>query len=265
MLFPALLVVNLARAPLGGQPLAQLALALTGAVLLMSLLLLVARRWLGLSAPGFTSLFQGGIRFNTYLGIAVAVALWGAPGLTLAAITAAILIPFINVLCVTVLTRWGAHGRRTGWLPTLWGIARNPLVLACVSGAVINLAGLGLPGPVAGVLDILGRAALPLGLLAVGAGLNIRALRASGAAVLASCVVKLVAMPALMWSTCALVGLPPLSTAVAVLFAALPGATSAYILARQLGGDHEMMAAMITLQTALSAVSLPVVLLLVAP
>ena len=50
-----------------------------------------------------------------------------------------------------------------------------------------------------------------------------------------------------------------------VLFAALPTAPSAYILARQMGGDHVMLARLLTVQTIAAAASLPLVLSLVAP
>lgn len=258
--FPALLIFNLGRAPLAGQPIAPLAAALALAVVTLSLLLLLSRRVLGLSGPAFTSLFQGSIRFNTYIGIAAASALYGAAGLTLAAISMAILIPLINVLCVAVLTRWCNHGRAAGTQAVLLGILRNPLVIACATGIALNLTKIGVPAPLDGVLEILGRAALPMGLLAVGAGLNLRSLRQAGGAMALSCVTKLGAMPALMFLTTHLMGLPTTATAIAVLFAALPGATSAYILARQLGGDYELVAGMVTLQTGLAVITLPVTL-----
>lgn len=265
LFFPALLVHNLARAPLGEQAIGELALTLVLAVTVFSVLLLLIRPLLGLDGPAFTSLFQCTIRFNTYIGIAAAAALWGQPGLTLSALSMAILIPMVNVYCVAVLVRWGNHGKEAGILTTLLGIVRNPLVLACAIGIAINLSTWKLPGMVTGVLDILGRAALPMGLLAVGAGLNLKALRRSGIPVALSCVTKLLLLPLAMFAFGRLLQLPPLASAVTVLFAALPGATSAYILARQLGGDHELVAGMVTLQTALAVITLPLILSYVAP
>ncbi len=263
--FPALLVHNLARAPLTGQPVTALAAALVTAVVALSVVLLLVRPLLKLNGPAFTSLFQGSIRFNTYIGIAAAAALYGSAGLTLAAIAMAVLIPLINVLCVAVLTRWGNHGRAAGPGAVVLGIARNPLVLACASGIALNLTGVGVPAPLGGMLEILGRAALPMGLLAVGAGLNLRSLHQARTAMTLSCVTKLAAMPALMLLTTRALALPPTATAIALLFAALPGATSAYILARQLGGDHELIAGMVTLQTGLAVVTLPLTLGLILP
>jgi predicted permease len=69
-------------------------------------------------------------------------------------------------------------------------------------------------------------------------------------------------LPALACGLSLAVGLGSLETAIIVLFTALPGAPSAYILARQMGGDADLMAAIVTVETGLSMLTLPVILLL---
>ena len=263
VLFPALLVGNLARAPIAAASLGPLALALAGSVLLVTLGLLLLRRWLGVDGPAFTSVVQGGIRFNTYVGLAAAEALFGTAGLTLAAVAIAVLVPLVNVLCVMTLSRHGSGGS-AGFGSVLRGLATNPLILACLVGIGLNLGGLGLPFGSGDVLGILGRAALPLGLLAVGAGLDARAVRGRGPAVAAVTLVKLGLLPLVAAGAARLLALPPAETAIAVLFAALPTAPSAYILARQMGGDARLVAGMLTLQTALAVLTLPLALALLA-
>ena len=113
-------------------------------------------------------------------------------------------------------------------------------------------------------VELLGRAALPLGLVAVGVALRPAALVRLDRGIWASHLVKLALMPALALALALLMGLDPVSRDVVLLFAALPTATSAYILARQLGGDAEMMAALITGQTLLAMVTLPLWLRLVS-
>ncbi len=82
--------------------------------------------------------------------------------------------------------------------------------------------------------------------------------------VMATNTIKLLLMPAFVLSLAWLLGLDPVSRDVALLFAALPTATSAYILARQLGGDAELMAAIITGQTLLAMLTLPLWLQLIS-
>ena len=172
MLFPALLVQRLAVARLGDYAVGPVVAVIVAMLLGMTALVYGLRPWLKVDGPAFTSVYQGVIRFNTYVGLAVALAVFHAEGGTVAALVMAIMIPLINVLCVLVLN---AHA---GGSATVAGVARglitNPLILACLTGIGLNLSGIGLPWGSAAVLEILARAALPLGLLAVGAGLRQR-------------------------------------------------------------------------------------------
>ena len=121
---------------------------------------------------------------------------------------------------------------------------------------------MGLPGFISPVFELLSRMALPLGLLAVGAGLSFGVLVRSGKTLLLSSVVKLLFLPAAAWGIAQWLGLEHLSAAVLVIFAALPTATSAYLLARQMGGDAALMSVIITGQTVLSMLTMPLVLVL---
>ncbi len=260
VLFPALLFVTLASADFGGLEVLPMAAALAAAVLVMAGALIAARPWLA-EGPGFTSLFQGATRFNTYIGLAVALGVLGTAGAAAAAVAIALLVPLGNLLSVAVLARHDA-ARRPGVARVLREVAANPLILACLLGLAVSGAGLGLPPVVEPVLSVLGRAALPLGLLTVGAGLDFSAARADGRLLASACVLKLVVMPALTALACWALGVGGLAAAVAVLFNGLPTAPSAYIMARQMGGDAKLMASIITAQVALSALTLPLILTL---
>jgi predicted permease len=102
--------------------------------------------------------------------------------------------------------------------------------------------------------------ALPLGLMTVGAGLQLAALRRASAPFLVAAGLKLLLLPLVALGLTQLMGLSGLLVQVAVLLAALPTATSAYILARQLGGDAPLMAAIISGQTLLAMVTIPLML-----
>jgi predicted permease len=257
ILFPALLVHRLALSRLGDYAVLPVAGIIIILLLTMTGLVYALRPWLNVDEPAFTSVYQGAIRFNTYVGLAVVLAMFHAEGGTVAALIMAIMIPFINVLCVLVLSSH-ASGSAT-FAGVVRGLLTNPLILGCLTGIGLNLSGIGLPWGSAAVLEILARAALPLGLLAVGAGLRLEGLARPGLLVTASSL-KLLALPALAALLCAMVQPGRIETAVLITFAALPGASSAYILARQMGGDASLIAAIITVETALALVTLPMVL-----
>lgn len=262
MLFPAMLVSTLATADVSQVPVARLALVLLGAMGLFGLGLWYFRDWLRLSPAAFTSVFQGAVRFNTYVGVAGAAALHGSLGATTAAVAVAIMVPVVNVMCVASFVAAGTLGS-AGLGKSAIALAKNPLILACLAGIALNLTGVGLPGWSQDTMELLGGAALPLGLVAVGVALRPSALLRVDRGVVATNSIKLLLMPAFVLCLAWALGLDAVSRDVALLFAALPTATSAYILARQLGGDAEMMAAIITGQTLLAMLTLPLWLRLV--
>jgi predicted permease len=263
VLFPSLLFQKIATASMGSFTVSLMVLVLVTAVFIMAGLLFYIKRWWSSGGPAFTSFFQGSIRFNTYVGLAATFALFGDNGLTIAAIAIAVLIPLMNILCVTVLILFNDQNK--GSLQTVVReLFRNPLIIACTSGIILNYSGIGLHSVVEETFSIFGRAALPVGLLCVGAAVDVAAARDSGKIVALSSVLKLIVFPLLMWTLCNLLRLDHQLSAIAILFAALPGSPAAYILSRQLGGDSTLMAGIITVQIVAAMVTFPLVVALLA-
>ena len=260
-LYPALLFSSSAGASWEFFSVASMVWAILGAMFFMSGILLLLRPRLTRNDASFTSVFQGSLRFTSYIGFAAAFSLFGNEGLYLAAVFITVMIPMVNILCVMVLVRYG--GQKSGWYWIFATVIKNPLIIACLAGMAFNLFGLQLPAMLQNFSIILGRGSLPLGLLAVGASLQVSSIQKAGNEVIYACLLKLALMPLLMWLSCTLFGVDALSTAVAVLFAALPGSPLSYILAKQLGGDTRLMSSIIAVQTGISMVSLPIVIALV--
>ena len=170
VLFPSLLGGNLATADLEGFRVGPLTLAVVGSLGLMSLLVVVLRRHFG-GGPALTSVFQGTVRFNSYVGLAIAGELWSSVGSALAAVVVAIMVPASNAFSVLALARFsGLHPPRIRRILLL--MIQNPLILACLLGVILNMSGIGLPPLIGPVIEIFGQAALPIGLMCVGAGLE---------------------------------------------------------------------------------------------
>lgn len=267
VLFPALLIDTLSRANLSSVPIAGVGGALLLAVLVMSALCLALRpalaRWFGVDGPAFTSVFQGANRWQTFVALSVAGNLWGDLGITLASVAMVAMIPLLNVLCVTVLAHY-ASPKKMSWATILLTIARNPFIWGCVIGVAINVSGLHLPKPLHEFADALGRCSLALGLLVVGAGLRIEGLHKPGFAAGLTVVLKLAVMPLIAVGLGTAFGLSGVSLAVVACSAAVPSASNGYILARQMGGDAPLLAQILTLQTLLAVLTIPVVIALVS-
>jgi len=201
----------------------------------------------------FASAFQCTFRFNSYVGLAVAGALYGKSGIAAIGLLMGFLVPMANVAAVSMLVR---HGDGKGrWLASVLG---NPLILATAGGVAFSLAGLRLPGLVDHTLELLARASLPLGLIAVGAGMRLTGLAHARGHLWYGVTVKLLVLPAIAWVIAMALGLSGLWFQIAILLAALPHSTVAYVLAVRMGGDGQVAAAQVTATTLLSMLTLPV-------
>jgi malonate transporter and related proteins len=250
LLFPVLLFNSILKSPL--QPGATLGLVAAGVAMTAGgILLAYALRLLpGVDARLHASGAQTAFRFNSFIALALAERLAGPQGLAWTALLIALCVPLCNVAAVWPLARHGGHGY-------LREVVRNPLILSTVAGLLANLAGLQLPDAMASALQRIGLAALPLGLMAVGAGLKLGGLKeAPGlAAMLLS--IRHALLPLLAIGLCLLLALPPAQSTIVVAFAALPTAPSAYVLAVRMGGQGAFVAGLVTVSTLLCALSLP--------
>jgi predicted permease len=251
VLFPALLFGGLLKARIDWSAAAPM-LAVAGAAMGGAMLLGLAARLFAITPVSFASQYQCAFRFNSYIGLAVAGTLYGVPGIAAMGIVIGFMVPPANLAAVWMLAR---HGEAGVWRE----LARNPLILATLAGMAANLGGLELPSVPAKFLVRLGDAAVVLGLLAVGAGLRIvgaggTATHAAAAYIL---LVKLVAMPAIALLVIRAFRLSGMHADVALIFAALPAASSAYILAQRMGGDGARVAWLISSGTLCSMVSIP--------
>ena len=253
LLFPCLLFVAILKNPirlteviaLGGV---GLAIVGTGIVLAMAL-----GKLPGVDPLTHASGAQTAFRFNSYVALAMAERLAGAPGVAWQALLMAVCVPVCNVAAVWPLARQGGRGY-------LGELAKNPLILATVSGLVCNLAGLQLPALAATTLSRIGAAALPLGLMAAGAGLRFGALRESPVLTASLMGIRHLVLPAVGIVLVLVLRLPPAQQAVIVAFAAMPTASSAYVLATRMGGNGAYVAGLVTVSTLLAMVGLPAAL-----
>lgn len=255
--FPALIFTYIARADFSSLATGPFLLAVTGGFVSMGALAFVLKPALrGVAGPAYTSFVQGCVRWNGSVFVAAVGAVFGPEALAIAALVFAPAVVIANVFAVGALSIWG-EGAAPSWPAFTRRLATNPFVLACVLGALANLSGLFVGGPALAALDLLADAAIAGGLMGVGAGLNLAALRRTAPVLVLSVVVKLAVMPLVLWGWARLMDLEPLATAVLVCAGATPGAAASYVLARQLGGDAELVAGHVTATVLLSVVTLP--------
>jgi malonate transporter and related proteins len=257
LLFPVLLFSAILKNPIQLQtalPLAASGLAVTAAGIVLAFGL---RAWPGVDERLHAGGAQTAFRFNSYVALALSERLAGAQGLAWTAVLIAVCVPLCNVAAVWPLARQGGHGY-------LRELLRNPLIVSTLAGLAANLLGLGLPDVVSMTLQRVGGAALPLGLMAVGAGLQMGALREGPGLAASLMTIRHLLLPAIAIGLVVWLGLPADQQAVIVAFAALPTASSAYVLAVRMGGHGGYVAGLVTLSTLLAMPGLPLTLALLA-
>ncbi|MBV5319044.1 MAG: AEC family transporter [Desulfobulbaceae bacterium] len=261
--FPVMLFWKIGSAPLqfdnGWRYLAACALAVVG-LCGLSLLFIRLRPVPPFKAGSFN---QGCYRFNTYIGMAVVINAFGDAGVQLYGILIGMIIPLINVLCVSVLIWYGDNGdNREGRLATtLKHLLANPLIIACVGGMLYaKLVGF-FPLSIDNTLKLMSQVTLPLALFSIGGSLSFTNLRDNMGLALASAGFKLAMLPLLGLFFLWMFGVTGLAWKVSLLFFTLPTSTAIYILSSQLHSDTELASAVIVMSTLLSFGSMALVLL----
>jgi predicted permease len=259
VLFPCFLFGNIAFADFSREPIGALSVIMAGSMIAMSVIVYPFRSLLGLAGPAFTSVFQGAVRWNSYVALGAIAAVLGPQGVSIAAIAVAIMVPLANLLCVIVLMQHKDGGRADAVM-LFRQLARNPLILSCLAGVGVQMLGIPFPKEIVSTIDMPGKAALPLGLLAVGASLDLGHFRAQPGAIAIATLLKLLLMPCLMAAGSMAFGITGTAKTAVLICAAVPGASSSYILARQLGGDAPLMANITTVQTLAAMLTMPLML-----
>lgn len=258
ILFPALLFVAASGRPIAVADVARIGPAVW-AILLTGLGIgWGARRFGPDRFLDFAGAWQTAWRFNTAVGF-VALASLSRGNAALLSVAVGMAVPVANLFAVSALSRGGSLGLRQ----TVRRVALNPFLVASVSGVLVGLSGLTIPGPLLAPLKMLAQAAIPVALISIGATMNWGALARLNRFDAYICATKLLALPALTFAVCKIAGADPALASVLILFSALPTASAAHVLAAGFGANRELVATLVAQSTLLAAVSLPLWILAV--
>lgn len=265
VLFPALLFTTLSTANFGSLPAGRITLAALGMVAAVTIVLLagwpIARR-AGVPASTYTSIFQTTSRWNGFVALAVADKLFGRPGIEVVAYVMAIIVLPLNFINVGVLLAMTGSGRTPR--DFLRQFIRNPIILGCAVGVIFNLLHVRVYPPLEDTIEMVARTSLPLGLMMLGAGLRVSDALRPGASALWPVGLKLLFTPLMVVLFGALIGIDGVSLMALCVCGAVPTAMNGYLLAKQMGGDAPLYAAVTTIQTAASFFTIPLALYVTA-
>ena len=258
ILMPSLLILTLSQAKFENNSF-ELILSSTLAIFLTLLTLVIFNKFNQTNSSSFTSVVQGGIRFNTYVFLALSGSIFGSEGLVIAAIIISFAIPILNIFCISIFAIY-SDNQKINILFILKSIFKNPLIIASIIGVLINILGFQMPLSLENFLKILSAAALPLGLLSIGYALVLKDIKSAKKDMLVSIIAKFIVLPAFIFFISKYLELDALAISVLVLFAIMPTAPSSFILARELKGDLQLITSIITVQTILATIFLTIFL-----
>ncbi|WP_370242070.1 AEC family transporter [Pararhodobacter marinus] len=253
ILFPALLFTAAASRPIVPAQMAVIGPSVW-AILTLGLIAGYAARRVGPQRfLDFAGAWQTAWRFNTAMGF-VAVGALSLADAGMMAVMAGMAVPMANIFAVSALSRGGNLGLGA----TVRKVALNPFLLASVAGVLVGVSGVRVPVLVMAPLDLLAQAAIPIALVSVGATMDWRALARFDAFSAVLVAVKLLLLPAVTLAVCLTIGADPALTQGLVMFAALPTASAAHVLAAGFGADRRLSATVVAQSTLLSALTLTV-------
>ena len=253
-LFPVLLFHSIVKSPLDIQAtssflLAGISMGLMAIALSYSL---PYWPWLGkhIDRRDHAASAQAGFRFNSFIALALAERIAGPQGLLMISMLIGFCVPTFNIGAVWPMAR---HGN-THFLREL---LRNPLIIATASGLIANLLGFRMPALIEPTVQRIGAAALALGLLAAGAGMQLGSLRQGKVLGVSVLLCKHLGLPLLAWGWSRVWQLDATQTTVLLAFSALPTASTCYVLATRMGYNGPYVAGLVTLSTLSGMLSLP--------
>ena len=268
VLIPALLFHHVSQITLSSTMLANYAVVILSGLFVVTTLSFIAGKLFGYTPQIWTSVMQGAARHNAFIALAIAGSLFGNKGLALGAIFMVILIPVINIVIVSVMTstlnQEVGNNSRPSIFDVLFELIKNPFILAIATGLVISFVDAERIIIIHETTGLLGSAALPIMLLSIGANIKIREISSAITPIIIASVLKLLVFPIVVFFVSKSMNLSLFETTIAVIFAAVPTAASSYSLAKQFGAETQLMTSIITIQVALSFITIPIILAFLA-
>ena len=264
---PALLFRTMASTPPpASSDIATLSTYFLSCFLIFALTMILMRLVFGVRTAEGAVLGMGASFGNSVmLGIPIVQRAYGAEGLAalllIISVHAALLFTLATLMLEIARGKSGGGNLSAALKAAGRSAIRNPMILAILAGLLASIFGIALPGPIDRAAELLSAAGIPCALFALGASLI--AIRPGRDLVVPLTVtaIKLFLLPAVVYGAGRWIfDLSPLALAVSVICAALPTGNNAFIFAQRHQIGVERSASVVLISTALSVVSLAVLL-----
>ena len=268
VLIPALLFHHISQINLSSSMFYSYGVVILSGLFIVTIVAIIFGKLFGYSPETWSSILQGAARHNAFIALAIAGSLFGDAGLAVGAVFMLLYVPSINIVVISImvsnLNQPGQTDSKKGIANIFVELIKNPFILAMIAGLIFSLIDSEKIVIINETSGLLGSAALPIMLLTIGAKIKVRDLALKITPILISNSLKLIAFPVIAYFVAKFMGLSQLEVIVAVIFASVPTAASSHALAKQFGGDAQLMTSIITTQVALSFITIPVILAVIS-
>lgn len=198
-----------------------------------------------------------------YVGIPICLAAFG-PASLVPAVIAMVVTACLHLGVVLAMVEFSVQPSAQLWR-TVWKVlrvlARNPFLISPLLGLIYGHIGFGFPVALDRFLTLLGAAATPCALVAIGLQLVDAGEKFRPGLVTRLVAIKLLVQPAVAYAIAAhVVSLPPVWVATVVIMSALPTGTSAFLLAQLYGKEAATCSGTVLVSTIGSFVTLSLLL-----
>lgn len=188
------------------------------------------------------------------MGVMVVNNIFGEAGLPVAAMMVTVVVPFFNFIAVILLEHF--RGGKADIGTVIIKILKNPLIIGALTGALFSVAGIGLPGIAADVLDGMSAATLPMALIMLGVSFDPSVITAKRKSILICVLGRLIVVPLIGLPLAALAGFRGPAFVTLLIMMASPTAVSSYPMAVAMDSDGEIAGSAVMISTPLSCITL---------
>lgn len=188
------------------------------------------------------------------LGASMAASMFGAENIAEITVMIAVVEPEINILGVVALELF--RGEKADYRHMIFGVLRNPLVIAAGLGILVAAAGWTLPTVVESAVASISKAASPMALVLLGASLDYTKIGGALRNALICAVERLVIAPGIFVGLAVAFGFRGVPLMGVLLTFAAPVAVASFTVAVELDGDADLAGSIVLLTTGLSSLTL---------
>ena len=201
-------------------------------------------------------MIQGIYKSNyAILGIPIAQSIYGADNIGIVSVIAVILVPLNNCISAFIFEKY--TGKATSVPKLILNIIKNPLVLGCLVGLLLNITGVRIPSWImSGIVSKLAALTTPLSMIALGASFEFSHIRRYGRYLSWVTIAKLILVPLAIIPASILMGIRGTALCGIMIYAAAPNAVNSYSTAVAMGGDADLANEIVVVTSLLSMLTM---------